>query len=58
MTYQDLHNHTKWSDSTSTAEELRQRTSQNGLKVLCISDHYEVIGDKIAYRRTLDKLKK
>lgn len=57
MIYQDLHNHTQWSDGSSTPEELLHRARKNGLKVLGISDHYEVIQDKIAYRRTLNKLK-
>lgn len=58
MIYQDLHNHTQWSDGSSTPEELLHRARKNGLKVLGISNHYEVIQDKVAYRRTLNKLKK
>ena len=58
MIYQDLHNHTQWSDGACTPQDLLQRAYENGIKVLGISDHYEAIGDKSTYRKVLDDLRK
>ncbi|WP_410497162.1 PHP domain-containing protein [Cellulosilyticum sp. ST5] len=58
MFYQDLHNHTQWSDGDSTIEALINRAREYGLQEIGISDHYEFVDDKVVYREMLGSLKK
>lgn len=49
MIYRDWHNHTNWSDGENTIEELVNRAQKHSIKELGISDHYEMVEDKMTY---------